>query len=121
MFMLMYVSKDIQGAEEMLDVWVKAGIEGVTIIESAGMQQTMKQGFREDFGLFVSMRKLMQNEEIHHRTLFSVVRDEDRLKTIIAAAEAHVGDWSHPDVGVLFVLPVLQAYGMDKNLAEKNA
>ncbi len=117
LYMLMYVSKDITGAEEMLDVWVKAGIEGVTIVESAGMQQAMKQGFREDFGLFVSMRKLLQSQEIHHRTLFSVVRSEDQLKTIMAATEAHVGDWSHPDVGVLFVLPVAYAYGMDKQFS----
>lgn len=118
-YMLMYVSKDIAGAEEMLNVWVKAGIEGVTIVESAGMQQAINQGFREDFGLFVSMRKLMQSQEIHHRTLFSVVRGEDQLKTIVTATEAHIGDWSHPDVGVLFVLPVAYAYGMDKNYSEK--
>lgn len=120
MFMLMYISKDALGAEEMLDVWVKAGIEGVTIIESAGMQQTINQGLREDFGLFVSMRKLLQSQEIHHRTLFSVVRDETKLKAIIAASEAHVQDWSHPDVGVLFAWPITHAYGMDKNLPGKD-
>lgn len=117
MYMIMFVSKDASQAEEMLEIWVKAGIGGVTIVESAGMQQAVDSGLREDFGLFVSLRKLMEAHEIHHRTLFSAVKDEDTLNRIIKAATDYVGDWSRPDTGVLFVWPLAQAFGLSKKFS----
>jgi len=116
MYMVMYVSRDVTQAEEMLEQWVKAGISGVTIIESAGMQQASKKaGFRDDIGLVFSLTKLMQSQEIHHRTLFSVIEDEGTLRRVVDVASDYVGDWSKPDVGVLFVIPVLEAYGLEKH------
>lgn len=97
----------------MLDVWVKAGVTGVTILESAGLSQ-FADGIREDVGIVFSLRSLLRAQEIHHRTLFSVIADEATLNKVIAASSQHVGDWSRPDVGVLFVTPVLQAFGLDK-------
>jgi hypothetical protein len=34
---------------------------------------------------------------------------------VLKATTEFVGDWSRPDVGVLFVLPVTQAYGLEKH------
>lgn len=116
MYMIMFVSKDVVQAEEMLDVWVKAGVQGVTILESAGMQQATGRGARsnEQVGLVFSLSKLLQAQEIHHRTLFSAIRDEETLRQVIEAATQYVGDWTRPDVGVLFVWPLIEAYGLDK-------
>jgi hypothetical protein len=115
MFMIMYVSKDVEQASEMLDVWVKAGVKGVTILESAGMQQVSEQaGIRADVGIMFSLNKLLRATEIHHRTLFSAISDQETVDTVVAASTAQIGDWSRPDVGVLFVLPMIQAYGIEK-------
>ena len=115
MFMIMYVSKDIEQASEMLDVWVKAGVRGVTILESAGMQQlTDGSGIRADVGIIFSLNKLMKAQEIHHRTLFSAINDQATLDTVIEASTRYIGDWARPDVGVLFVWPITHAFGLDK-------
>jgi nitrogen regulatory protein P-II 1 len=116
MYLILYVSKDVTQAEEMLDVWIKAGIRGATILESSGLTQSAQstRSLREDFGLVVSLRKLLQPDEVQHRTLFSAIPDEATLQKVVAAANEHVGDWNSPDVGVLFVLPILQAYGLNK-------
>ena len=115
MFMIMYISKDVEQASEMLDVWVKAGVRGVTILESAGMQQVAESGgIRVDVGIMFSLNKLMRAQEIHHRTLFSAINDEATLDKVIAASTSYVGDWSRPDVGVLFAWPLTHAYGLDK-------
>ena len=114
MFMIMFVSKTIEQASEVLDVWVKAGIQGVTILESAGMQQAAGRGFRDDVGITFSLRALTRATEIHHRTLFSAIKDEATLENVVRATTEYVGDWSRPDVGVLFVWPLTQAYGLDK-------
>lgn len=118
MFMIMFVSKDVEQASEVLDVWVKAGIEGVTILESAGMQQLGKQGIRDDVGIIFSLRSLTRGQEIHHRTLFSAVKDETTLQRAIEATTQYVGEWSNPDVGVLFVWPLSYAYGLDKRVQD---
>lgn len=116
MFMVMYVSRDVTQAEEMLQRWVKAGISGVTILESAGMQQASKQGgFRDDIGIVFSLSKMLQSQEIHHRTLFTAIKDDETVKRVVKVSTEYVGDWSQPDVGVLFVLPMIEAYGLDKH------
>jgi hypothetical protein len=114
MYIVMFVSKTVEQASDVLQVWVKAGVDGVTILESAGLHQVLKHGIRDDIGIFASLNSLMRAQEIHHRTLFSAVREEDMLKRVVEATTQYVGDWAKPDVGVLFVWPLVQAYGMDK-------
>lgn len=115
MFMMMYVSRDVEQATDMLDVWVKAGVRGVTILESAGMQQLGERGgIREDVGIAFSLRMLLQSQEVHHRTIFSVILEKETVDRVIEASTAFIGDWSRPDVGVLFVLPVVHAFGLSK-------
>jgi len=116
MYIVMFVSKNVEQASDVLKVWVKAGVDGVTILESAGMHQVMKRsGIRDDFGIFPTLNSLMRAQEIHHRTLFSAVRDDEMVNKVVEATTQYVGDWSKPDVGVLFVWPLVQAYGMDKS------
>ncbi|MBI1257547.1 MAG: hypothetical protein GC204_08760 [Chloroflexi bacterium] len=115
LYIVMFVSKNVEQASEVLNVWVEAGVEGVTILESAGMRQVMNQrGIRDDFGIIPSLNSLLRAQEIHHRTLFSAVRDEATLDRVIEATTNYVEDWSKPDVGVLFAWPLVQAYGLDK-------
>jgi nitrogen regulatory protein PII len=114
MFMIMFVSKNPEQASDVLDVWVKAGIAGVTILESAGMQQVAGRGIRDDIGITFSLSSLLRAQEIHHRTLFSAIKDQESLDKVVQATTAYIGDWSSPDVGVLFVWPLAQTYGLDK-------
>lgn len=115
MYMVMYVSRDVTQAEEMLEHWLKAGVKGVTILESTGLQQASKRGLRDDIGIVFSLSRLMQSDEVHHRTLFSAVTDNETVQRVVKVSTDYVGDWSKPDVGVLFVLPILEAYGLDKH------
>jgi hypothetical protein len=114
--MIMFISRDVDQASDMLDVWVKAGVTGVTILESAGMSQ-FADGIREDVGIVFSLKSLLRAQEIHHRTLFSAIPDETLLNKVIEASTQHVGDWSRADVGVLFVWPLAQAFGLDKKFS----
>jgi hypothetical protein len=118
MYMVLFVSTDTEQATDVLNIWVKAGIGGVTILESAGMQQALKRGIRDDVGVVFSLSSLLRAQEVHHRTLFSAIDDDATLKRVIDATTEYVGDWSKPDVGVLFVLPILQAYGIGKRFPE---
>jgi len=114
MHIVMYISTTIEQAEQILDLWIKAGIAGVTILESVGMQKASQHGIREDVGLVFSLNSLFRIREINHRTIFSAVRGEEMVTRLVNVTTEFVGDWSKPDVGVLFVWPLAQAYGIDK-------
>ena len=120
MFMVMFVSKDADQASEVLDLWIKNGIGGVTILESAGLSQ-VGQGTHDEIGLMFSLSSLLRQKEIHHRTLFSAVKDDETLQRVVQATTAYVEDWARPDVGVLFVWPLTAAYGLDKTFTSGKA
>ncbi|MCQ3931071.1 MAG: hypothetical protein DPW16_11485 [Chloroflexi bacterium] len=113
MYLVMYISHDVEQADAVLEKWMSVGIEGATIIESAGLRQ-MKGFLRDDLSIMPTLANLLRDTEIHHRTLFSAIRDEALLQKVIQTTTAYVGDWTKPDVGVLLVLPLLQAYGLDR-------
>lgn len=115
MYMIMFISTNVDQAHDVLDIWVKAGASGVTIFESAGMQQVTNQGIRDDVGLIFSLSSMLRAQEIHHRTLISAVKDQQAVDQIVKVTTEYVGDWSRSDVGVLFVWPLAQAFGLDKH------
>jgi hypothetical protein len=115
MYMVMFISSNVDQASDVLDIWVKAGASGATILESAGMQQLAHQGIRDDVGLVFSLSSMLRAQEIHHRTLISAVNDQKTVDQIVKMTTDYVGDWSKPDVGVLFVWPLTQAFGLDKH------
>ncbi|HLU11594.1 MAG TPA: hypothetical protein VK003_18110 [Oceanobacillus sp.] len=110
----MFVSKNLEQASGVLDVWVKAGIQGATILDSSGLQPSEKQGIKEDIGILFSIQAITRSREVHHRTLLTAIKDEEMLNRVVEATTQHIGDWSRPDVGVMFVWPLTHAYGLDK-------
>lgn len=115
MYMVMYVSPSIEQANRVLNIWVETGIGGVTILESAGMQQALQRGIRDDVGILFTLSSLTRAQEVHHRTLLSAIRDDELLDRVIEATTKHVGDWMKPDVGVMFVWPLVKAFGLGKD------
>lgn len=114
MYAVMYVSKNVEQASKIIEIWVAAGIEGITILESAGMHRAAKRGIRDDVGLVFSLTAMLQTREIHHRTIFSVVKDEETVERMIKATTDYVEDWSRLDVGILFVWPLSHVLGLEK-------
>jgi len=96
-----------------MDAWERFGVPGVTILESIGLHR-LKQAFgrRDDVPLIPSLRHLVETEEYHHRTIFTVVGDDFDLDGLLAATEAAVRDFNAPDSGIVFVMPVTRALGL---------
>ncbi len=73
----------------------KAGIGGVTILESTGMQRVKRRMF--------PMRYLpvVYEQEESHLTLMAIVDDEQLIQACLQATEAVIGNLEEPNTGIL--------------------
>lgn len=110
------VLPNLDRCQDVLQTWERLGLAGVTIVESAGLHGLKQaRGRRDDMPLMPSLRHLLETEEYHHRTAFVVVADDFDLPGLLRATEQAVGgDFSAPNSGLLFVLPVSHALGLCK-------
>lgn len=114
--LLVFVLDNLEQCTDVLDAWDEAGVSGVTILESTGLDRIRRsRGMRDDYPLLPSLRSLLTGQEMHHRTLFSVVDDEAVLERAIAATRRVVGDLAQPHTGLLFVVPVSRVLGLHRN------
>ncbi len=113
-YLVVLVLDDPDRCRDVLDVWEAAGAPGVTILDSSGLGRVRRAGIRDDIPLMPSLSDLFRRQEDHHRTLFSVVKDQSQVDAIVQATQAVVGELDRKDTGLLFVVPVSQVYGLHK-------
>jgi len=111
-YMVIAVIDELAKCPSILEAWEATGVAGITILESTGLGRIRKGGLMDDIPLMPSLRNLMQTREEHHRTLFTVVRDEAMVDRIFEATEMVLGDLKEPNKGILFALPVARTFGI---------
>lgn len=117
-YVVVLVLDNLELCPAVLDAWERAGVGGVTTLESSGLGRL--RGFvSDDLPLMPSLRDFLATRELQHRTLFSVVEDEATLERVIAATEQIVGDLSEPRTGLLFAVPVTRVVGLCKRRANE--
>lgn len=109
--LLLIILNDISVLPELLDVWREIGVPGTTILKSAGGHAS--RTWLSRVGLSAT-NNLFEAKEVQTRTLIAVFEDEDLLACAIAEAERVVGGFDRPSSGLLLVLPVSQAIGLNK-------
>lgn len=113
-YLVVLVLDDPDQTEALLDAWEKAGVRGVTILESSGIGRARRAALRDDMPLLPSLLDLLRGHEEHHRTLFSVVESEEQVEVLADAARTVVGDFSQPHTGLLFAMPISHVHGLHK-------
>ena len=115
MFMIMFILNDPDRCQEVLDAWDQAGAPGITILRSTGLGRIRdRMGLKDDIPLMPSLEDFFQTEENLHRTLIAIVRGRPLVDRILEATRSTLGDLNAPNTGILVVLPVLEAYGLDR-------
>ena len=98
-----------------MKAWTEAGVQGITIMVSSGFKRmTESNALRDDLPLIFNLEDILAHEEKTNRTLFSVVHDTATVDKVVQVTEKLVGNLNLPNTGILIVLPVAQAYGMER-------
>jgi nitrogen regulatory protein PII len=116
--LVVFLLHDLEQYPDILDAWDEAGAPGITVLESTGLRR-QQAVVRDDVPLLPSLRDLLTSQELHQRTLFSVIEDEHTVERVVAATEDVVGDFSRHHTGLLFVVPVTRVLGLERPDSEE--
>lgn len=106
--------------EDVMRAWHHAGAGGITILESSGAGNYLAEsGLRDDLPLFPGLRSLLSSQEVHHRTLFTVLPESVDVDGFFASTEEVVGDLDEPNSGFMFALPVTRVRGANRRKYEE--
>jgi nitrogen regulatory protein PII len=110
MFLLIAVLNSDAHVRKVLEGFTAINVPGATIIDSRGMGQMLAA----DIPVVAGIARLLGGSPVQEssKTIFSVISSLDvleRAKKIVLGA---VGDMSQKGVGIMFVVPVTEAYGL---------
>jgi hypothetical protein len=115
MYLVLFVLHNPDYLDELLTAWEKLGVSGVTVLYSTGLGRLrQRQGLRDDIPLMPSLEDFYEAPEKLSRTLFTTVTDHPMVEALLAATRNIIGDLDDPDTGLLLVMPVAEAYGLNK-------
>lgn len=116
MFLVTLVLHDPDLLEEVIQAWENIGVQRATVLSSTGMGR-LKQSrvVRDDLPLLPSLSDFYEAaSQTLSRTIFTALKDESLIERIVAVTEELIGDMSQPNTGILFITPILRAYGLEK-------
>lgn len=109
--MVLLIVYNIDAFPSVIEAWDAAAVPGITILESTGLGSLREKALRDDLPLMPSLSHIFRSREHRHRTIFTVVEDEEMVERLIKATQSIMGDLNEPHNGVLFVLPVSHVVG----------
>lgn len=110
MYMLIMVLDDVAHREEVLQAWLRAGVRGVTVLESTGINRVLQRS--EAQSMFMGFGQVFGGSRVGHNTLFAVIDSLDLAEAAVRNTEEVVGDLSAPNTGIIFAVPVAKAWGL---------
>lgn len=114
-YLILFILHDLALMNDILNAWEETGVSGVTIFPSTGLARLRENGMlRDDLPLMLSVSKLLERSENTNRTFITIVKEEAMIDKVVEATQRVVGDLNQPNTGILVVLPVLRAYGLDR-------
>lgn len=96
----------------VLKTFLDCGLQGATILQSTGMGRVLS----DEVPIFASLRQVMNNGRHHNQTIFTVIKDEEKVDRLIAALDKVLGGFDKPGTGIIFTFPVTRAVGLSDGI-----
>ncbi|HHU79925.1 MAG: P-II family nitrogen regulator [Bacilli bacterium] len=112
MVTLVIVLNETDYLNEVLATLVNNNVKGATIIDSQGMGSAIVKGDYQYIPIFGSLRKLIDENHLYNKTIFSVVKEE--IVEELVEAIRNLFEKKRPGIGFIFTMPVNNIYLLDK-------
>lgn len=109
MYALFLILNDIYKIDLIHEIFYEEEL-GATTIDSQGMGKVLLD-HNVHIPMFVSVRKLIDGRKPYNKTVFSIIRDEEKLHRIVSRIKKELDCFNEPGIGFMFVLPVVECYG----------
>ena len=110
MFLLIMVLDDSTRLNEVLEAWKSAGVPGITILESTGLNRILPRHTAQP--MYAGFSQVFGGGRIGHHTLFAIIDSLEMASTAVDATELVLGDLSKPHTGIICALPIAQTWGV---------
>ena len=110
MYLLLMVLDDSTKLNEVLEAWVSAGIQGITILDSTGLNRVLPRHSPQP--MYASFSYLFGSGRAGHNTLFAIVESMELAEAAVSSTEQVVGDLTKPRTGIICALPIEKTWGM---------
>ncbi len=108
--LLIMVLDDSTRLNEVLEAWRRAGIKGITIFESTGMNRVLPRHSAQP--MFAGFGQMFGGGQVGHHTLFAIIDSLNLAEAAVEATEAVIGKLSDPHKGIVCVTPVTKVWGL---------
>lgn len=112
MQLLIAVINEEEKLDEILSGLVELGVTGATIINSEGMGRVLSH----DIPIFAGLEALAERSRPQNQTIFSVIREDEKVDAVIALLQDICGDFTRPGTGIAFTIPVTRVVGLSPEL-----
>ena len=114
MQLLVAVINEEEKLDEILSGFLELGVTGATLINSEGMGRFIAH----DVPIFAGLADLAARSRPRNYTLFSVIREDEKVEGVIALLQKICGNLDDPATGIVFTLPVNRVVGLSPELGE---
>ena len=110
MFLLVAVLNSDAHVRKVLEGFTAIDVGGATVIDSRGMGQMLAA----DIPIVASIARLLGGSPVQEssKMIFSVISNTEALERAKKIVLGAVGDMTQKGVGIMFVVPVSEAYGL---------
>jgi nitrogen regulatory protein P-II 1 len=112
--LLIAVINEEEKLDEILSGLVELGVTGATIINSEGMGRVISH----DIPIFAGLGELASRSRPQNQTIFSLIREEEKVDGVIALLREICGDLEDPGTGIVFTIPVSRAVGLAPEIGD---
>lgn len=109
MFALVLILNDISKLDNIHEVFYEEEI-GATTVDSQGMGKLLLD-HNINIPMLGSARKLIDGRKPYSKTIFSIIKDKEKLDGIIMKIKEVLDYFEEPGIGFMFAMPVVEVYG----------
>lgn len=110
MQLLVLILKKIELMDELLKQLANNGVKGATILDGSGMAEALVN--MEDLPMFGVLRRIISDEEKEISKVCLLVLKDEQVVTSRETIKKVVGDFSVPNTGIMFSIPLTYVEGL---------